>query len=671
MFTLKRRDAAERGGTAVSSPPVAHRRGPTFNRAVVLGVTVSVAWLGLPGLAQGAPQYAPTGTLVTDSLSRTVTGGWGSATVGGAYTVSPAASASVTATGGQFALTAGKAAEAVLSSVKTQDIIASADFSNALVSGGSANIYQELRLRDSADAAYAVRLKTTGTVGTVAITKVIGTSATTMVKQDLAAPVRAGGWTSVEIQLTGTNPVTISARAWPAGTAKPAWQLSYSDAAADRVTATGAFSVWGYVSTSGSSSVLKTRNLSAQAVALPPTFVHPGILLGTQQLGFVKAKIAAGAEPWTSALAKAKAEKPNTGLNSGVPYSSLTWTPRVRAYVGCGPNHSPEEGCYDENNDAMAAYTDALMWSYTGNAAYGKMAIKILNAWSATFVNHKFDLGTYSDGVLQAAWAGSVFPRAAEIIRYTYTPAAGQETLDVPRFSDMLTRAFLPLVINGWNGAGANWLTSMAEATMAIGIFTDNRDTFNNGVGDWRGNIPAIIYMAGDKNLNPVLAGMPISPPGTMYDSPKMTRAAFLNYWHNPTKFISGLEVETNRDINHMAMGFGGMINGAETARLQGIDLYGEQKARIVAGMELNTGYIYAAVKNGQNPPPGWVGTQPINTTNGAWKITWEIGYNHFANRLGIPMPNTAKLLKDVVRPSNWRTTLFMDYETLTSYGTP
>ena len=87
--------------------------------------------------------------------------------------------------------------------------------------------------------------------------------------------------------------------------------------------------------------------------------------------------------------------------------------------------------------------------------------------------------------------------------------------------------------------------------------------------------------------------------------------------------------------------------------------------------MELNTGYIYAAVKSGQNPPPGWVGTKPIDTTNGAWKITWEIGYNEFANRLGISMPNTEKLLKDVVRPSNWRTTLFMDYETLTSYGTP
>src|SRR5882672_10350043 len=35
-------------------------------------------------------------------------------------------------------------------------------------------------------------------------------------------------------------------------------------------------------------------------------FVHPGILVSGPQLAFLKAQIAAGAEPWTSALAAAK-----------------------------------------------------------------------------------------------------------------------------------------------------------------------------------------------------------------------------------------------------------------------------------------------------------------------------------------------------------------------------
>jgi hypothetical protein len=120
-----------------------------------------------------------------------------------------------------------------------------------------------------------------------------------------------------------------------------------------------------------------------------------------------------------------------------------------------------------------------------------------------------------------------------------------------------------------------------------------------------------------------------------------------------------------------MAMGLGAMINAAETARLQHIDLYGEQQDRIVAALELNSGYVYDAVAGGRNPPTDWVCANPVNTTNGAWKVTWEIGYNHYANRLHIPMPNTQRLVTDVVRRSAWRSSGQLDYETLTHAGTP
>lgn len=45
----------------------------------------------------------------------------------------------------------------------------------------------------------------------------------------------------------------------------------------------------------------------APAVETPASgaFVHPGVLVNGAQLAFVKAKIAPGAEPWTSALAAA------------------------------------------------------------------------------------------------------------------------------------------------------------------------------------------------------------------------------------------------------------------------------------------------------------------------------------------------------------------------------
>jgi len=401
-----------------------------------------------------------------------------------------------------------------------------------------------------------------------------------------------------------------------------------------------------------------------------PGFAHPGILVGSEQLDFVRAKINAGAEPWTSALANAMKAKADSGGNAGVAYSSPSWTPRPRAYVGCGSHRSPDEGCSDELNDSIAAYTKALRWYYTGDADAARGAIAIMNAWSSTLVDHRFD-ATYSDGHLQAAWVGEVFPRAAEIIRYSYSPGRGDPALNVAGFSGMLDRAYLPHVIDGWYGGGANWLISMAEATMNIGIFTDDYATFDAGVAAWRAQVPAAIYLSGDSNTIPGLAGMPISPPDTMYAHTSTSRSSLGRYWYTPTRFISGLEGESCRDINHMAMGLGAMINGAETARLQGVDLYGEEQDRIVAALELNSGYVHDAVAGGQNPPANWVCPNPVNTTNGAWKVTWEIGYNHYANRLGIAMPHARQLLLDVVRPSAWRSSGHLDYETLTHAGTP
>lgn len=79
--------------------------------------------------------------------------------------------------------------------------------------------------------------------------------------------------------------------------------------------------------------------------------MHPGVLVNWTQLDFVKAKIAVGAQPWTSELTKAKNAKPDTGTNSDVPFSSASWTPHPVAYVGCGNGYNPDEGCRDESNE--------------------------------------------------------------------------------------------------------------------------------------------------------------------------------------------------------------------------------------------------------------------------------------------------------------------------------
>src|SRR5262249_13171858 len=97
-------------------------------------------------------------------------------------------------------------------------------------------------------------------------------------------------------------------------------------------------------------------------------FYHPGVLVNRTQLDFVKAKIAAGAEPWKSALEAAKASE----------YGKRDYTPHARATVECGPFSRPDLGCKDEQRDSIAAYTQALLWAFTGDKTYSKNAIAIM-----------------------------------------------------------------------------------------------------------------------------------------------------------------------------------------------------------------------------------------------------------------------------------------------------
>src|SRR5271170_3133965 len=151
-------------------------------------------------------------------------------------------------------------------------------------------------------------------------------------------------------------------------------------------------------------------------------FYHPGVLVNRAQLEFVKSKVAAGAEPWKSAFEAAKASD----------LGSLTIVPHPWKQCNCGSFSRPDIGCKDEQHDSDAAYTQALLWFYSGNEVYAKNAIKIMNAWSSTLTGGHIN----SNGPVQTAWCAEQWPRAAEIIRYTYT---GWTEADVAQFQKMLT----------------------------------------------------------------------------------------------------------------------------------------------------------------------------------------------------------------------------------------
>ena len=360
-------------------------------------------------------------------------------------------------------------------------------------------------------------------------------------------------------------------------------------------------------------------SLSAGAQA-PDTFRHPGVLVNQAQLDFTTSQVNTSTDPWFSAFE-------TTSTSS---YGSLSYTPHPWQTVECGPSSHPNYGCSDERNDALAAYTQALLWYITGDPNYAESSIAIMNAWSSTLTGGHIN----SNAPLQAGWTGSVWPEAAEIIRYTYD---GWSADDIAQFENMLTTQYVPNLINGAPCKNGNWELIITEALMHISVFNENQSWFNTAVFFWRARVPAYMYLTSD-GLTPV--------------PPPRCGTSVTTYW-GQTQFVDGLAQESARDFGHTFWGLAASVNTAETALQQGLDLYWENADRIIAAFEFHN-YI----NNGGVAPDG-INIGPIGG-NGA---TMEIVYNHYVNRLGYRMPETAQQI-DLRRPTG--ANYFLAWETLT-----
>lgn len=343
-------------------------------------------------------------------------------------------------------------------------------------------------------------------------------------------------------------------------------------------------------------------------------FIHPGILLDPQRLLFVRKEIAQGVSPRKEHFEKLLSD----------PLAARDYTPKAWATVECGAFSKPNNGCSDEIRDAQAAYTQALAWSYSGDIAYAENSIAIMNLWASTLTGGH----TNTNGPLQASWATQLWTRTAEIIRYSYKGWADQ---DIQAFSTLLKTQYLPDVSRVTACHYGNWQASSIEARASIGIFTDDRELFDQALIDWRKRLPAFVYLTQDGEL-------PAPPP----DCTK-TEAELIKYWEGQTTFSDGHAQETCRDLEHTAYGFAAFINVAETAYLQGIDLYGEQSERLQKGMEFHT-----KAKNAASVPPTLCNGKLAGDMTG----TLEIAYNHYANRQGVVLPQTQEWLEKR-RPSH------------------
>ncbi|MEO3850651.1 alginate lyase family protein [Streptomyces sp. B8F3] len=367
-----------------------------------------------------------------------------------------------------------------------------------------------------------------------------------------------------------------------------------------------------------------------RAGAAPANFTHPGVTVSRGQLDFTREKVNAGAQPWKGAYDQMMGSR----------YASLSRTPKPRAVVECGSYSQPNYGCTDEREDAIAAYTTALAWYFTRDERYARKSIELMDAWSATIRDH-----TNSNAPLQTGWAGSSWPKAAEIIKYTYGGGWPNEA----RFATMLRNVYLPEIIGGSHSNG-NWELTMMEAAVGIAVFLEDKGAYDRAMQTFRTRVPAFIYLESD-------GALPRTVPKQNLD----TRQKVINYWQGQSTFVTGLTQETCRDFTHTGYGLASISHVAETSRIQGEDLYLTD-----VGERLRHALGFQSRYELGEAPPGWLCGGSVD--RGLGPVT-EIGYNALHHRMGIAMTNTGRYTEQS-RPAG-SNNLFVAWQTLTHAENP
>jgi PKD repeat protein len=175
-------------------------------------------------------------TFASDAFGRTVANGWGSADVGGAWTVLQSPTAYSVGQGqGLVRLGAGTTARISLGATST-DTDLTLDFATSAVPVGGAINERFLVRRVSNGNDYDVRvnLNANGKVG-LSIVKFVGGTETALTSAATVPGVTltAGGRLSLHAQALGANPTTLRARLWPTGNTEPTtWNATATDTTA-------------------------------------------------------------------------------------------------------------------------------------------------------------------------------------------------------------------------------------------------------------------------------------------------------------------------------------------------------------------------------------------------------------------------------------------------------
>ncbi len=228
--------------------------------------SAAVFALLVAGAVSPASAAAPSDALVHDNFTRKVSSGWGKTSSGQAFSTTSSSRFAANGSSGTITLSPGSNATASLASVSQRDATIGGTFwvNRTYTKGNGATISLAQRGKPGYEYQARANLTTQGRL-VLWISRLDGSAA----KETIVVPARrvATGVSSgtkfhVEFAVSGTNPVTLKARAWPAGSSTPAWQVNGADSTSKRITTAGVPRIRAYLSASSPSSEVRADDLA-------------------------------------------------------------------------------------------------------------------------------------------------------------------------------------------------------------------------------------------------------------------------------------------------------------------------------------------------------------------------------------------------------------------------
>lgn len=224
---------------------------------------------GTDSVTRAVTVVAP-GPLAKDDFGRTVTGGWGTAEVGGNWSLTSGASRfSVGGGTGKVLLAAGQGYTASLPSVSSTATDMAVAASLDLPATGGGQYVSVIGRQVSAGNDYRAKFRILTTGVTVYLVRTVGGVENVLATSTVAGlAVNPGESLQLRVQVTGQGSTTLRAKAWKGTTEPPSWAASATDATAALQSA-GAVGLYSYLSgsTTNGPVTFAYDNLVVKAVA--------------------------------------------------------------------------------------------------------------------------------------------------------------------------------------------------------------------------------------------------------------------------------------------------------------------------------------------------------------------------------------------------------------------